>query len=130
MKFFLASDLEGLRRLYAVLAEFDFRSAFTLDDALRILDSPMNFDLIIIGVHFDDSRAVDLLREIRSKPKYELTPILFIRTQPSSISQILEQSILSLKDAYRVNGLIETDLLDEDDCRIREEIVRMAALDI
>jgi CheY-like chemotaxis protein len=130
LKFFLASDLEGLRRLYAVLAEFDFRSAFTLDDALRILDSPMNFDLIIIGVHFDDSRAVDLLREIRSKPKYELTPILFIRTQPSSISQILEQSILSLKDAYRVNGLIETDLLDEDDCRIREEIVRMAALDI
>lgn len=130
MKFFLASDLEGLRRLYAVLAEFDFRSAFTLDDALRLLDSPMNFDLIIIGVHFDDSRAVDLLREIRSRPKYELTPILFIRTQPSNISQILEQSILSLKDAYRVNGLIETELLDEDDCKIREEIVRMAALDI
>lgn len=130
MKFFLASDLEGLRRLYAVLAEFDFRSAFTLDDALRLLDSPMDFDLIIIGVHFDDSRAVDLLREIRSRPKYELTPILFIRTQPSTISQILEQSILSLKDAYRVNGLIETELLDENDYRIREEIVRMAALDI
>jgi hypothetical protein len=89
----------------------------------------MSFDLIIIGVHFDDSRAVDLLREIRSRPRYELTPVLFIRTQPSSISLILEQSILSLKDAYRVNGFIETDLLDEDDCRIREEIIRMAALD-
>lgn len=129
MKFFLASDVEGLRRLYSVLADFDFRSSPTLDDALRLLDSPMSFDLIIIGVHFDDSRAVDLLREIRSRPRYELTPVLFIRTQPSSISQILEQSILSLKDAYRVNGFIETDLLDEDDCRIREEIIRMAALD-
>lgn len=129
MKFFLASDVEGLRRLYSVLADFDFRSSSTLDDALRLLDSPMSFDLIIIGVHFDDSRAVDLLREIRSRPRYELTPVLFIRTQPSSISQILEQSILSLKDAYRVNGFIETDLLDEDDCRIREEIIRMAALD-
>jgi len=129
LKFFLASDVEGLRRLYSVLADFDFRSSSTLDDALRLLDSPMSFDLIIIGVHFDDSRAVDLLREIRSRPRYELTPVLFIRTQPSSISQILEQSILSLKDAYRVNGFIETDLLDEDDCRIREEIIRMAALD-
>jgi len=129
LKFFLASDVEGLRRLYSVLADFDFRSSPTLDDALRLLDSPMSFDLIIIGVHFDDSRAVDLLREIRSRPRYELTPVLFIRTQPSSISQILEQSILSLKDAYRVNGFIETDLLDEDDCRIREEIIRMAALD-
>ncbi len=129
MKFFLASDVEGLRRLYSVLADFDFRSSSTLDDALRLLDSPMSFDLIIIGVHFDDSRAVDLLREIRSRPRYELTPVLFIRTQPSSISLILEQSILSLKDAYRVNGFIETDLLDEDDCRIREEIIRMAALD-
>jgi CheY-like chemotaxis protein len=129
LKFFLASDVEGLRRLYSVLADFDFRSSSTLDDALRLLDSPMSFDLIIIGVHFDDSRAVDLLREIRSRPRYELTPVLFIRTQPSSISLILEQSILSLKDAYRVNGFIETDLLDEDDCRIREEIIRMAALD-
>ncbi|PZM77143.1 MAG: hypothetical protein DKT66_28300 [Candidatus Melainabacteria bacterium] len=130
MKLFLASDVEGLRRLYAVLADFDFRSSSTLDDALRLLDSPMSFDLIIIGVHFDDSRAVDLLREIRSRSRYELIPVLFIRTQPSSISQILEQSILSLKEAYRVNGFIETDLLDEDDCRIREEIIRMAALDV
>lgn len=130
MKVFLADDIEGLRRLYAILADFDFRSASTIEDALRILDSPMDFNLIILGVHFDDSRAVDLLREIRLRTRYEKTPVLFIRTQQSSISQILEQSILSLKDAYRVNGLIETDLLDEDDCRIREEIVRMAALDI
>jgi CheY-like chemotaxis protein len=128
LKFFLASDVDGLRRLYTILDGFDFHSASTLHDALRLLDSPMIFDLIIIGVHFDDSRAVDLLREIRCRSLYELTPVIFVRTQPSNISQILEQSILSLKDAYRISGLIETELLHEDDGKIREAIVQIASL--
>lgn len=122
LRFLLANDLEGLNRLHAILAGFEFQSTSTLDHALELLDSDLNFDLIVVGVHFDDSRAIDLLRETRAREQYASTPFLFIRTRPSSLSQVIEQSILALKGAFRVSGFIETDMFLDDDRAVRQAI--------
>lgn len=128
MKFLLANDIEELRRLRHVLANFDFCAVSTLKDALALLESAEKFDAIVAGVYFDESRAVELLREVRARPQYSSIPFLFIRTRSSSLARIIEQSISSLKDAYEISGFIETDHLREDDGAICKAILDCIAI--
>jgi hypothetical protein len=51
--------------------------AHTLDDACQVLVSRV--DMIIAGVHFDDSRMFDLLRIAKADPTYRDIPFLCIR---------------------------------------------------
>jgi hypothetical protein len=51
--------------------------AHTLDDACQVLVARV--DMIIAGVHFDDSRMFDLLRIAKADPTYRDIPFLCIR---------------------------------------------------
>ena len=62
----LVADIpESDRRLTEVLHGHELAFARTLGEAARILEQ-RDFDLIVIGVHFDDSRMFDLARHVRS----------------------------------------------------------------
>src|SRR5947207_7536677 len=52
-------------RLAAVLVGHDLTFTRTLEQALAFL-ARRDFDLVIVGVHFDESRMFDLLRHVRS----------------------------------------------------------------
>jgi DNA-binding response OmpR family regulator len=47
-------------------------------------------DIFVIGIHFDDSRAVDLISVIRKDDKYRKTPILILRLLPTEIGDTLK----------------------------------------
>jgi PleD family two-component response regulator len=66
-------------RLSAVLAGHELTFVSTLDEAKRIL-AGRNFDLVAIGVHFDESRMFDLLRYVRWQERHRATPVVCVLT--------------------------------------------------
>jgi PleD family two-component response regulator len=66
-------------RLSAMLAGHDLVFVRTLDEAKAVL-AGRNFDLIVIGVHFDESRMFDLLRHVRWQERHRATPVVCVLT--------------------------------------------------
>jgi len=66
-------------RLSAILAAHELLFVRTLDEAKAAL-AGRNYDLIIIGVHFDESRMFDLLRYVRWQERHRATPVICVLT--------------------------------------------------
>ena len=63
-KILIADTREGDRRISQILAGHELVFVRTLADARRALQHE-TFALVLLGVHFDDSRMFDLLRALR-----------------------------------------------------------------
>jgi len=66
-------------RLSALLSSHDLSFVGTMDEAKSLLTG-RNFDLILIGVHFDESRMFDLLRHVRGQERHRATPVVCVLT--------------------------------------------------
>jgi PleD family two-component response regulator len=66
-------------RLSSMLAGHDLTFVHTIDEAKAVLTG-RNFDLIVIGVHFDESRMFDLLRHVRWQERHRATPVVCVLT--------------------------------------------------
>jgi PleD family two-component response regulator len=64
-------------RLSALLSGHELAFVNTPDEAKRTL-AGRNFDLIVIGVHFDESRMFDLLRHVRGQERHRATPVVCV----------------------------------------------------
>lgn len=62
----VADTPEGDRRISAILAGYELVFVRTLADAQRAIERD-SFVLVLVGVHFDDSRMFDLLRFLQAK---------------------------------------------------------------
>lgn len=71
----VADRPESDRRLAAILAGHELVFARSLSEALRVLRE-RRFDLVLVGVHFDESRMFDLMREVT-----EGTQVVCVRSQ-------------------------------------------------
>ena len=75
----LVADIpESDRRLTEVLNGHELAFARTLSEAQRAL-AQGGFDLVVVGVHFDDSRMFDLVRHVRSDGQNE-PPVACVRS--------------------------------------------------
>jgi PleD family two-component response regulator len=72
-------DIE--QRIGAILKPRELTFVHTLAEAKRALARD-DFALIIIGVHFDESRMFDLLRQVRADERYQATPVVCVASQP------------------------------------------------
>ena len=66
-------------RLAGLLAGHDLTFASTLDQARSLLIN-RSFDLIVVSVHFDESRMFDLLRYLRGQERHRATPVVCVLT--------------------------------------------------
>src|SRR5262245_11502480 len=64
-------------RLSGILAAHELVFVRTLEEAKSTLTG-RNFDLIVIGVHFDESRMFDLLRYVRWQERHRATPVICV----------------------------------------------------
>jgi DNA-binding response OmpR family regulator len=71
----IADPPESDRRLAAILAGHELVFVRSLAEALRALRE-RRFDLVLVGVHFDESRMFDLMREMT-----EGTQVVCVRSQ-------------------------------------------------
>jgi hypothetical protein len=63
-----------------------------LDDAIKAY-SEHECDLIMIGVHFDDSRMFELLRIFNKTPEFSATPVICFCTQHTPLTRKMHESI-------------------------------------
>jgi PleD family two-component response regulator len=71
-------DVDG--RIGEILTPYELTFVRTIGEATRALERT-GYDLVIIGVHFDESRMFDLLRQIRADERYQATPVVCVASQ-------------------------------------------------
>ncbi|MDZ4835909.1 MAG: hypothetical protein SGJ27_19190 [Candidatus Melainabacteria bacterium] len=64
-------------------------------------------DVFVIGIHFSESRALELIQLIRSDEKHKKTPILVIRMLGSNYPVILKQSMNAMRALRIVTDYLE-----------------------
>lgn len=75
----LACTVPGTEaRLRAVLPDAELQVVFNSRDALKALRSA-SFDLLLVGIRFDESRALEFVRSINADPTLQKPPIVGIR---------------------------------------------------
>ncbi len=90
-KIVVAVKAEILPLVEAALTGYEVIVLDSLDQGERWLSESNHADLFVIGILFDDSKAMDLIKLIRLDPKHKETPILVIRLLHSQHEEMLKQ---------------------------------------
>jgi hypothetical protein len=69
---------QAYTRLFAILSDCELALVSTLADADAALKAG-GFNLVMIGLHFDESRMFELLHDVRADAKYERVPVVCFR---------------------------------------------------
>lgn len=84
------SDVVEMKRV--LRNRHEFVGAHSMSEALAaIMES--NFDLILIGVHFDESRMFDLLRKLNNGTAVQNTPVICFCTNDTALTRAAHESI-------------------------------------
>jgi CheY-like chemotaxis protein len=77
-KVMVVDDDYTMNSLLKMLLEFDGYSVVVMPDGSRVLDMVRQEkpDVILMDVHIGDTDGLDLLREIRSDPAIQATPVV------------------------------------------------------
>lgn len=86
-KVLVANVPEVQARVAAVLAHERLVFVHTLAAALKALAAE-DFALLLIGMHFDDSRMFDLLREVRAGSRNRAVPVVCYRMRPLAFTAL------------------------------------------
>jgi CheY-like chemotaxis protein len=79
-----------------------------------------DYDMIVVGVQFDDSQAFALLSHLRSRQRYTYVPVVCVRALPHVMPRELSRVI---EEALRMLGA--TALIDIDGTNHREVCRRL-----
>jgi hypothetical protein len=102
----LAATELALPLLRAALTEHELLEAKTMQQAERFVLED-SIELFVIGVHFDDSRVMDLVTLIRLRPEHKKTPILVIRVTPSTMASFISQTMDAMKILQVISDYLE-----------------------
>lgn len=108
----VASTPDGQYRAQQALGEiYDLRFASTLREAELLLTEggSARFDMIICGIHFDDSQMFELLRFVRSVDHFDSLPFLVIQARHSALNVMT--SVKSIADKLGACGFLELHLM-------------------
>ena len=105
-KVLVADVPEAHARLAAALTGSELRFVHTLGDALRALREE-DFELLLAGVHFDESRMFDLLRAVRSASRNRQVPIVCIRTRRNAFATLTPHALEVTIKALQGNAYVD-----------------------
>ena len=97
----LVADVPEVRaRVAAVLAHERLVFVHTLAAALSALARD-DFDLVLIGMHFDDSRMFELLRYVRTLHQHKEVPVVCVQCEEVMLSEAV---LKNMEDAVKALG--------------------------
>jgi len=124
----LVADVPELdARLVQLLPAHHLYFVRTLEEAQRALERD-EFDLIVISVHFDDSRMFDLLRHARHELRNNAIPVICLREPGMGFSAISSQTLEVTCRALQANAFIDLTAFADDaarDAALREAVERL-----
>lgn len=89
----VADTAAGAGTMHSVLKDrYEYVEVHDIDAAVRALISKQ-FDLIICGLHFQESRMFDLLRCVRNESEHNAIPFICIRDLDSRLPEPLFESL-------------------------------------
>jgi DNA-binding response OmpR family regulator len=102
----LAHAPEKIGFLVDALRGYEVMQAGTLKEAERLtIEDGIN--LFIVGIHFDDSRAMQLITTIRLDEHHKTTPIVVVRLSASEHTEMLRMTLDTLVKLNIINEFIE-----------------------
>ncbi len=114
----------AMPRMRAALAGHELLETTTLQQSERLVIEDI-IDLFVIGIHFDDSRTMELVKLIRLDPKHKETPILITRLTPSSMAEFIQQTMETMKSLRVVTDYLELEDDPMADVKIRDTVSRL-----
>ncbi|HEX6528242.1 MAG TPA: hypothetical protein VF004_00390 [Burkholderiales bacterium] len=126
MKKILVADVPQMDARYtAALRGWEIEFARTLGAARQALGGA-RYDLIAIGVYFDDSQMFDLVRALRAAERTAALPILCVRGRPgfTAVSTGTLETALRALGADRFIDLLEA-AGNEAEASLREAAERL-----
>ena len=103
-------------RLDALLSGHELTFVHSLDEAKRTL-AGRNFDLIVIGVHFDESRMFDLLRHVRWQERHRATPVVCVLASDFARHAIAAEGVEIAVKALGGTAYLDLKMLGESGAR-------------
>ncbi len=91
-RIFIAGTADDIAHVEQILGQRHEYTVARATSEARIRLKEQSFDLIMIGVHFDESRMFDLLREIRKTPEYAETPIICFCMRDTPLTRTMHDS--------------------------------------
>lgn len=127
MKKILVADVPQMDVRYAVaLAGWESVFARTMAEARDAL-AGTRFDLVAIGVYFDDSRMFDLVRSVRSDAKHTGVPIVCVRGN-SGFTAVRTRTLELTVKALAANEFMDLPNFGDDEAgnaALRETVGRL-----
>jgi CheY-like chemotaxis protein len=84
-----------------------------LTAATRLIAN-VDFDAVIAGTHFDDSRMIELLRAVRAEARYADKPFIAVRVLPTTMSVDLEANAKQMATVLGATAFITVDQFPKD----------------
>jgi CheY-like chemotaxis protein len=107
-RIFIADIQDSQTLLFRVLEGYKLSTANTFPEAARMLAAD-GFDMIICGIHFDDSRMVDLLQAIFKDVRHKNTPVIVFHGAHSDNVDLLRTTVDTLRKLHSFGAYIELD---------------------
>lgn len=116
----VADQPQNAQHIKRILSETDdLVLVHHMTAAVRLIEN-VDFDAIIAGIHFDDSRMIDLLRVVRKAARHVGKPFVAIRLEPTSLTPEMETKAKQMAAVLGASGYITIDDLageeQPDDC--------------
>ena len=108
-KLLVAQTADNIDDLVDALSGYEIIKTTNLHQAERML-TETTIDLFVIGIHFDDSQALQLLQFIRDSDKHKKVPVVMVRYRASEVSEILRQTMSVMKTLRAISTYIEIDV--------------------
>ena len=111
-------------RLRECLPGHDLYFVRTMAEALRALRHG-GFQLVVIGLNFDESRMLELLQYVRALPAYKDVPVICVHGEPLNLTDAVMKNIDVAVKA--LGGVAFLDLRDgsldyEKDCSFLDRV--------
>lgn len=126
----IAEEQNVIHEAAKILGEkYELVLATKLKEAKRLCIET-GIDLFVIGIHFDDSRAMELVKLIRLGEMHAKAPVIIVRMSPTDHDRLLRQTIDHMIRVGAVSDYIESAEKDKENedrnfaAQLREAVAR------
>lgn len=130
-KILVADVPEVAARFERLLAGHEVVTVRTCYDAMSALRND-DFGLVVVGVHFDESRMFGLLADIRTHARYRKVPIVCVLGSQGRLSDVAIEGLDHAVKAMTANGFLNLANFADDDAgngRVRRIIDYLILID-
>ena len=123
--------VQGIERLSRILEGHELTVPKSVEQAKAELQR-REFAMVILGVHFDESRMFELLRLVRTYKMNELTPVVCMLTGESRLSDVAIEGLDHAVKAMLANAFLNLKKFPDDEAgnqRVRRIIDYLILID-